>query len=382
MQAEAERKRKEAERLRLIQLQEQQRRAEEEAKAATPSHAEGYDEKRKTPKVYTGPKVKVETTIGETKPAAPAPVYHVGGSGPEFKKMTENLQKMSDEFFKKSGLPDEALVTAYTMDRPGGRLGPGPYRAKNTEEALNRLGYAATQMLIGGVAELAFPFSWSETAPMSREADRGFRVLGGIPTPSPVDLRAGQAIAKLAKTKAWRKLTGRYGEVDVSELEKAAAREIEKLKGKGQVYSTAEIRAGVKKVYLNLEDIAKFYKDHPELATAERSASGSAQVPKVVQEFEDFLDDLGWDMDEYLKFMKSRAPDMPVGTLVSVLAGVTDRGETVEQTIIDLSNYTDRADKYKFTPEEKAMLEEAAESLIDQPVKPEEERVPIIDQPV
>jgi len=315
-------------------------------------------------------------------PSEPLPMYRVGGTGPRFRETTQKLQDLSDEFFKKSGLPDEPLVTAYTIGRPGGRLGPGPYRIKSTEEALNRIGYAATQMIIGSAAELTLPFSWSETALVSREADRGFRALGGIFTPSPADLLAGQLIAKVANSKVWRRILGKYGEIDVSDLEKAAARELEKLKGKAQPYSVAEIRAGVKKVYLNLEEVAEFYKKHPELATPERSSAGSAQIPKVVQEFEDYLDDLGWNMDEYLNFMKERTPDLPVGTLINILAGVTDRGEPIESTIIDLSDYTDRADRYKFTTKEKADLKEAAETILDQPVKPEEEQRPLVDQPV
>lgn len=268
-------------------------------------------------------------------------MYRVGGTAPKFKETMEALQTSSDEFFSKSGLPDAAEINKYLQEHPGARLGPSKWKAKNTDEALNRLGYAAAQMSIGGAVEVGLPFSLTAVPPLSREADRGFRVLGGLLTPSPADLLAGQLLSKIAKSKTWRKIIGKYGEVEVTELEKAAAREIEKLKGPGQPYSTAEIRKGVNKIYRKLEDVAEFYKDHPELATPERSSAGSAQVPKVVLEFEDFLDDLGWDMDEYLNFMRSRAPELPAGTIVNILAGSMDRGTTLEDTVIDLGDYKD-----------------------------------------
>lgn len=392
MSEDVQRMKEAAERARQQQLREQQAQAQRQAEAARASREAA--EKSQTQKEFETQKTskileqqgralesearRIESEAKFTKYAIdyqaktpePEPIYKVGGSGPQFKKTIETLQKASDRFYEGSGLPDRDKLIELAVIKPGSRLGPSPYKVKNTEEALNRLGWAATEMTIGVAVEEGFPFSIGELPPPSKGTDTGLRVLGGLLAPSPADLVAGQIIARLAKTKTWQKLIGKYGEVDVSELEKQAAREIEKLKGKGQAYSVAEIRKGVNKVYNNLEDIAEFYRKHPELATPERSSAGAAQVPKVVQEFEDFLDDLGWNMDEYLKFMRSRAPELPVGALVNILAGISDRGEPIEETIIDLSSYTDRADKYKFTPEEKAALAEAAEALQDQAQEP------------
>lgn len=289
-------------------------------------------------------------------------MYRVGGTGPKFKETMQTLQDKADEFFSKSGLPSEDTLNNYLKEHPGARLGPSKWQPKDTEEALNRLGYAATQMIIGGAVEEGLPFSLTAVPPLSRSADRGFRTLGGLLTPSPADLLAGQLIAKIAKSKAWRKITGKYGEVKITELEKEALRQVEKFKTPGQQYSTAEIRKGVNKVYRSIEEIAEFYSEHPELATAERSSAGAAQVPKLVTEFEDYLDDIGWDMDYYYEFMRSRAPDLPIGALVNVLAGSMDRGTSLDETAESLTEfYRDAPDSALISRDESKVIPETEE---------------------
>src|SRR4030042_686943 len=221
------------------QIREQQLRAQQEAAAAaqakppapqptttvvTPGHAEGYDEQRKTPKVYTGPKVTM--VIPPVKVITPPQVAlheqwqmqnpeiklpETGAGQPDIRPLYVSMLKAFDhaaDEWKKRAQKSEGIVVAsptFNDIKDDVKITlPSTYKVAS-KDIPAVLMHAATQAILGGIEEVTFPAAWGVVPPKTGE-DRLLRIAGGLLTPSPIDYAATQLIRKLALRKNGAKL--------------------------------------------------------------------------------------------------------------------------------------------------------------------------------
>lgn len=234
---------------------------------------------------------------------------------------------------------------------------------KDFNEALNRLSYLVSEVSLGGAREVALPFSLKAGQPRRME-DAILQVTGGLLTPSPADYvvsTAFRGLARLGKkgSRIFRKVTQGV------ELTSDEARQFEKLMGQSG-YSTSDLRkAGTKlgkltqkewdDLYEAYQKFDKFVEKNPDLYGA-----GAAYRPSALLEFEDVLDDLGYEAGEYIDYLKKYklGPTMNPATLIAFINGVKPPKadlKAYEKISSDLEKYRESL-KQKLAAKEKAVV--------------------------
>jgi len=198
---------------------------------------------------------------------------------------------------------------------------------KTLDEALARMNYLVSEIALGGAREVALPFSLKAGQPR-RVEDAILQVVGGLLTPSPADMLISNAFRALAGagkkgTKILRKM------IKGTDLTADEARQFEKLVGQ-YGYSTSDLRkAGSKlddlsntewnELLKKYQKYYEFWEKNPDLYGA-----GAAYKPSALLEFEDLLDDLGYDAGEYIDYLKAhkQGATLNPATLIAFINGV------------------------------------------------------------
>ena len=247
---------------------------------------------------------------------------------------------------------------------------------KTLDEALNRLRYVVSEITLGGAREISLPFSLKAGQPR-RVEDAILQITGGLLTPSPADFAISQAFKVLAKlgkkgSRILRKVT------QGTKLTPDEARQFEKLVGK-YGYSTSDLRkAGTKlddltnaewtELTKKYQKYYKFWEKNPDLYGA-----GAAYKPSALLEFEDLLDDLGYDAGEYINYLKKHklGPTMNPATLIAFINGAkppTLDPKAYEKIESDLEKYRESLLK-----KPKGTIVEDEEITIPTPIEEDEE---------
>ena len=198
---------------------------------------------------------------------------------------------------------------------------------KTLDEALARMSYLVSEVALGGAREVALPMSLKAGEPR-RVEDAILQVVGGLLTPSPADFAISQAFRALAGlgkkgSRIIRKVTQGV------ELSSEEARQFEKMVGQ-YGYSTSDLRkAGTKLDDLNnveWDELLKKYQKYYEFweKNPELYGAGAAYKPSALLEFEDLLDDLGYDAGEYIDYLKTykQGATFNPATLIAFINGV------------------------------------------------------------
>jgi len=235
---------------------------------------------------------------------------------------------------------------------------------KTFDEALNRMNYLASEVALGGAREVTLPFSLGAGQPRRME-DAILQITGGLLTPSPADLLISNGVRALVGagkkgTKILRKV------LKGTSLSSDEALQFEKLVGQ-YGYSTSDLRkAGSKLNKLSnaewdelMEGYQKYYdfwKKNPDLYGA-----GAAYKPAALQEFADVLDDIGYDVDEYIDFLKANklGPTMNPATMIAFINGVPPPKadlKAYEKIASDLEKYRESLRQKLKETQEKAVI--------------------------
>jgi hypothetical protein len=120
-------------------------------------------------------------------------------------KALDNVWKWSEERYKKGGYPSKEDYDSWLKTAsPSELIGATPFAPKSYEEWMERIGYVASQGLLGAVSELTFPVGLVSGKPIVhppvRETDVWARIAGGLLTPTPMDYVFTKVVGKLVKT--------------------------------------------------------------------------------------------------------------------------------------------------------------------------------------
>lgn len=283
----------------------------------------------------------------------------------------DNWAAHNDKLYGKGNfltLTEKAAVLKTVQDNPflayDIMTGTKPEKPPKTfDEALNRMNYLASEVALGGARDVTLPFSLGAGQPRRME-DAILQVTGGLLTPSPADLLISNGVRALVG--AGKKGTNILRKVlKGTSLTSDEALQFEKLVGQ-YGYSTSDLRkAGTKLNKLSnaewdelMEGYQKYYdfwKKNPDLYGA-----GAAYKPAALQEFADVLDDIGYDVDEYVDFLKANklGPTLNPATLIAFINGVPPPKA-------DLKAYEKiESDLEKYRESLKQKLEEAQEEAV------------------
>ena len=252
-----------------------------------------------------------------------------------------------------------------------GLAGKTTFRPKTATEALSRLGYAATQAIIGAGEEAVFPFKPINT-PIKRPQDQVLRISGGVLTPTPIDYAATYVLSKLGVTQLGKKIIKKiYGKIDdfvdpfniPDSFTLEEARQWEKIVGNSGI-STADLRkldADNVKIFKRIEDIAEFYDKNKDLYTA-----GAHVIPEEVILLDDFLNDVGWEPDEFINFLDEFDETLNLdSSLVTSILTRLDAKQT-KDAVITLDRSSELSD---------SIMKEIDETISEQEIEVEREEV-------
>ena len=252
-----------------------------------------------------------------------------------------------------------------------GLAGKTTFRPQTATEALSRLGYAATQAIIGAGEEAVFPFKPINT-PIKRPQDQVLRISGGVLTPTPIDYAATYVLSKLGVTQLGKKIIKKiYGKIDdfvdpfniPDSFTLEEARQWEKIVGNSGI-STADLRkldADNVKIFKRIEDIAEFYDKNKDLYTA-----GAHVIPEEVILLDDFLNDVGWEPDEFINFLDEfdETLNLDSSLVTSILTRLDDK--QTKDAVINLDRSSELSD---------SIMKEIDETISEQEIEVEREEV-------
>jgi len=259
------------------------------------------------------------------------------------KSPINTLAKQSKTYHKAGGL-----------DRGVSGRGNKP---KNMNEYINRLKYLGSQLTIGGLKEFTYPAS----ANLGKPEDLGETVLqiaGGLLTPSPVDLAATVALAKLTKTKTGQKIINKIYHWKLKA--KNVLDPLPPLSTREQVEFEKLIFDGK----LTPDDLKKLDIETLEkLATGKYKpleAAGAAVVSDELLYYDIAITNLDWTDDQYINFLAAYGKELSPDLAVAILSNLPD---SKRKEIIGTA--TDDIEK----------LREAYNEIIDKPTPPPEETI-------
>jgi len=324
------------------------------AKQTTKSHVEGSDEQRKTPKVYTGPEVKYETTTTEHKKKT-TPADKTQPPRSALTKPKNTITDIANDLYVQANFPSvaEQKKAVETMGISAARN--TQFKPKNLTELKARAGLGLIEPLIGGVEDLTLGLTLSSSR--SRPATQQVRIIGAIATPSALDYAAGYGLNKLMSTSTGRKIIAKlnqYGD-DVakyftSDEEKQFNKiigNIDDLKGK----DPGEFAEDYKKT---IKEIAEYYEKHPQAARQQ-----------VVL-------DLEFNKPQYDKFLSKYALDLdlPASTITAYLMRLTPKQQTeylAENTKLSSTQISDTIEQLREMNQQRIESDEAL-VIITEPV--------------
>ena len=207
------------------------------------------------------------------------------------------------------------------MTVSGGISGAKP---KTLDEALNTLGHTISTIALGGGRDYTFPFSLKAGQP-TRVHDALLQTIGALIVFSPADLLVSKSIkAMMDLGKKGSKIVRKVAQgVDLTADE---ARQFEKEIGQ-YGYSTADLRKalGSKAGKLTQAEWDEFWIKYGKLNVYSRTRSaGAGYTPTATQEFAEIMDDIGYDLDEYIDYLKTYKlePTLDPATIAAFLLGM------------------------------------------------------------
>lgn len=227
-------------------------------------------------------------TIPITKGYVAPPTTMISGKGPErltkyedltkkyrkafedrqsvFRKPPQSFPDLVNKFYKESNYPTKVEIAIANKKYGISAKDQDIFKPKTVGEALNRLAYASTEMIQGGVTEATLGLAYDKTS-KDRHLSTPLQIAGGIATPTPLDYAVGAVLTKLGVTKAGRKIVNKIADKIDEVVNRPTAKEIkfllelEKTKGVDG-FSTAERRTVAKGLkYVDWERIYPFVRD-------------------------------------------------------------------------------------------------------------------------
>jgi len=285
---------------------------------------------------------------------------------------TIDFHKITQSLYEKSNYPTKAEIDKALEEH--GMAAMREFGPKSVGQALTRLAYGAAEMIEGGVTEATLGLAYDPKS-SERPLALPLQVAGGLLTPTALDYAFGAVLTKLGITKAGRKLIRKLGGLlesgdDIpTSLTIAEAKQFEKIMGTSGI-TTSDLRKLDKKTLKTIQDVAEYYEKHPAQFTA-----GAAYVPPEQLFYDEIIDNLGWDVDEYIDFLKTYGDRLNVDK--NFLAGVllrvnlNDVVKVLDATAVEIpSDYKDRPASPGL------VLREETKTILDEALTPLPEEVP------
>ena len=269
---------------------------------------------------------------------------------------TIDFHELTQTLYKKSKYPSKAEIRKALEEK--GLAAKEDFKPKTVGEALTRLAYATAEMIEGGVTEATLGLAYD---PKSNERSLALplQVAGGLATPTALDYAFGAVLAKLGITKKGRKLINKIKDLidkgdDIPKgLTVAEAKQFEKMLGNSGM-STSDLRKLDKKTLRTIQEVAEHYAKHPADYTA-----GAAYLPPEQIFYDEIINNLGWDDDIYIDFLKTYGDGLNIdknylaGVLLRV--SINDAVKVLDNTAIDIpEDYKDRPASPGLVPREEA----------------------------
>jgi len=268
---------------------------------------------------------------------------------------TIDFHELTQTLYKKSKYPSKAEIRKALEEK--GLAAKEDFKPKTVGEALTRLAYATAEMIEGGVTEATLGLAYD---PKSNERPLALplQVAGGIATPTALDYAFGAVLAKLGITKKGRKLINKIKDLidkgdDIPKgLTLDEVRQWEKMCGESGISTNYLRTVKGKKTLKTIQEVAEYYEKNPAHFTA-----GAAYVPPEQIFYDEIINNLGWDDDIYIDFLKTYGDGLNIdknylaGVLLRV--SINDAVKVLDNTAIDIpEDYKDRPASPGLVPRE------------------------------
>lgn len=258
------------------------------------------------------------------------PERKTGIRGIAFKPDT-NIVDITQTLFEQSNFPTQTEMRTALEER--GLGAKDEFKPNSVGEALTRFAYATSEAILGGVSEASFGLI--ETGRRGRGPRATvLQFAGAVATPTALDYAVGWVLSNLGKTIKGRVIIDKI--VSRTPLELDEVRQWEKFAGPDGI-STSDLRKlPDEKLKDIVEAIAEFYEKNP--ANKIIDARTTLVVPEEVF-YDEFVDYVGFDADEYINFLKTYGDDIPnVDTSIYLTLGKINPSDQ-KQILDDVADY-------------------------------------------